>query len=245
MIFDERIGSSSLVISGGKLFMEICSIWSTLNCWMRVLWIWKLWVPKSWVTLLGLFLLFVSVYSCRSWLKLPTSLSELFCFRTAQVYGPAVPIHTDGSESSKGVGYAAVFPDFEVFFSLPAAALFFIVELHAIFLAFSRISFHDSNNFVIYCDSRSALQALGSRYKLNSLVWRYNVFFVTFTSVESLSPSGGSLPTLGFLATKRLMFWLKGPSSYPWAIIMLYFFMTTFSLYAVPSVHPGSLIAWQ
>ena len=45
--------------------------------------------------------------------------SELRCsaFERAQVPAPYVPIYTDGSKSSEGVGCAAVFPDSDVFVS--------------------------------------------------------------------------------------------------------------------------------
>ena len=50
------------------------------------------------------------------------------------------------------------------------------MEICAIFLALSCISVHDSNNFIIYYDSRSALQALGSLYTLNPLVIKIQRF---------------------------------------------------------------------
>ena len=78
------------------------------------------------------------------------------------MHASSVPIYTDGSKSSESVGCAAVFSDFDVFVYLPIVASIFTAELCAIFLALSRISFHTSDNFVIYSDSRSALQALSS-----------------------------------------------------------------------------------
>ena len=86
------------------------------------------------------------------------------------MHAPSVPIYTDGSKASEGLGCAAVFPDFDVFISLPVVASIFTTELCAIFLALSHTSFHDSDSFVIYSDSRSALQALRSLYTRNSLV---------------------------------------------------------------------------
>ena len=108
------------------------------------------WSSNSRVPLPGLFLLLVFVYSCRSWLKLPTPLLSYVVLVWSM----------HGSKSSEGVGCAAVFPDYDVFISHPVAASVFTVELCVIFLALSRILFHDSNNFVIYLDSRNALQAL-------------------------------------------------------------------------------------
>ena len=91
--------------------------------------------------------------SFRSWLKLPTPLLS---------YAPSVPSYSDGSKSSEGVGCAAVFPDFDVFISLPVVALICRAELFAIFLALPRISFHDSTSFVIYSDSEVPYRPLGA-----------------------------------------------------------------------------------
>ena len=70
----------------------------------------------------------------------------------------------------------AVFPDFDVFISLPVVASIFTAELYDIFLALPRISFHTNNKFVIYSDSRSARQALGSLNTCNSLVLKLQRF---------------------------------------------------------------------
>ena len=90
--------------------------------------------------------------------------SKLRCSASehAQVHATYVAIYTDGSKSSKGVGCAAVFPDFDVFLSLP------------------RISFPDIDSFVIYSDSRSALQVLGSLYTPNPLVLKIRRFLCDF-----------------------------------------------------------------
>ena len=112
----------------------------------------------------------------------------------AQVHTPSVPIYTDGSKSSEGVGLVSVFSDFYVLISLPVVASNFTVELSAIFLVFSRISFHDCNNLVIYSDSRSALLALGSLYTRKSLALKIQRFlcnlyacrkFVSFCGIPS------------------------------------------------------------
>ena len=91
-------------------------------------------------------------------------LPELRCsaLEYAHMPAPAVPIYTDGFKSCEDVGCAAVFPEFDAFISLSLPASIFTAELYAIFLALSRVSFHDSNNFVSYSDSRSAMQSLGA-----------------------------------------------------------------------------------
>ena len=70
--------------------------------------------------------------------------------------------------------------------SLPGVASIFTVELCVIFLALSRISFHDSNNFVIYSDSRSALQALWSLYTRSPLVLKIQRFLFDLHAFENL-----------------------------------------------------------
>ena len=63
--------------------------------------------------------------------------SELHCsaLKHERVDVPSVPICIYGFKSSEGVGSAAVFPDFDVFISLPVVASIFTAELYAIFLS--------------------------------------------------------------------------------------------------------------
>ena len=63
LLASEDLASSSF----GNLFF-----WLTLVCWMRASWILIIGSSNSRVPLLGIFLLFVFVYPCRSWIKLPT-----------------------------------------------------------------------------------------------------------------------------------------------------------------------------
>ena len=74
----------------------------------------------------------------------------------------SVFIFTDGSKSSAGVGYAAVFKDFNRSFSLPTYASIFTAELYGILCALKEIVKLKGENFVIFSDSRSALQILES-----------------------------------------------------------------------------------
>ena len=110
------------------------------------------------------------------------------------MHAPSISIYTGGSKSSEGVGCGALFPDFDLFISLPLVGSIFTAELCAIFFTLSRVSFHDSNNFVIYFDSRSALQTFGSLYTRNPLVLKIQRFlpnlhacrkFVSFCSIPS------------------------------------------------------------
>ena len=100
--------------------------WFTPDCLMPVSWILIFWNSNSRVPLPGLFLLFVPVYLLKL-VKASPFPSELWSFALehAQLYAPSVPIYTDVSKSSEGVGCAAVFPDFNIFISLPVVALVF------------------------------------------------------------------------------------------------------------------------
>ena len=89
----------------------------------------------------------------------------------ARLHATSVPIYTDGSKSSE-VWAMPLFFLILMYSSLPVVASILTVELCAIYLSLFRISFHESNNFVIYLDSRSAMQALGSFYTWNSLVMK-------------------------------------------------------------------------
>ena len=82
----------------------------------------------------------------------------------------AVFVFTDGSKSSAGVGYAAVFQNFNRSFSLPNYASIFTAELFGILCALKEIVKMKEANFVIFSDSRSVLQVLESFNPLNPLV---------------------------------------------------------------------------
>ena len=101
----------------------------------------------------------------------------------AQLRAPSVPIYTDRSKFSEGVGCVAVFLYFDVFISLPAVASIFTAELFAIFLDLSRISLYDSDSFVIYSDSRSALQTLGSLYTRNPIFLKIQCFLCDLSQI--------------------------------------------------------------
>ena len=77
---------------------------------------------------------------------------------------PTVHIYTDGSKSTKGVGFAAVFPNTTSGGRLTREASIFTAELYAINAAVHEIlkGTTDGNRFTIFSDSRSALLALRS-----------------------------------------------------------------------------------
>ena len=138
--------------------------------------------------------------------KASHSPSELRCsaLEHAWVHIPSVPIYTDGLKSSEVVGCTTVFLDLDVFISLPVVASISTAELCAIFIAHSRISFHDSNNFAFILTPKCPAGLWEPLYTQS--LSSENTFFLTSTAVENLSPSAGSLHMYRSLATKRLMF---------------------------------------
>ena len=85
-------------------------------------------------------------------------------FLAHQERHPTVLIHTDGSKSTEGVGFAAVFPNTTSGGRLTGEASIFTAELYAINAAVHEIlkGTIDGNRFTVFSDSRSALLALRS-----------------------------------------------------------------------------------
>ena len=83
-----------------------------------------------------------------------------------------VHIYTDGSKSTEGVGFAAVFPNTTSGGRLTGEASIFTAELYAICAAVYEIlkGTTDSSRFTIYSDSRSALLALRSDSSFSPIV---------------------------------------------------------------------------
>ena len=81
------------------------------------------------------------------------------------------PIYTDGSKSDEGTGYSVVYADNTIKRSLPEHASVFTAELSAINEALEVIRRDASAaEFVIYSDSRSALEAIDKFYPINHIV---------------------------------------------------------------------------
>ena len=81
-------------------------------------------------------------------------------------------IYTDGSKSTDGVGFAAVFPNTTSGGRLTGEASMFTAELYAINAAVHEIlkGTIDGNRFTIFSESRSALLALRSDSSFSPIV---------------------------------------------------------------------------
>ena len=70
-------------------------------------------------------------------------------------------IYTDGSVSDNKAAAAAVIDDYSSIERLPDKSSIFSAELHALYLALDRMeAAYDERNFIIFPDSKSALQAI-------------------------------------------------------------------------------------
>ena len=77
-------------------------------------------------------------------------------------YQGYIAIYTDGSKSPDGVGYAAVSGREFAQGSLPPQSSIYTAELYAILAAVKMTRGMNHYDFIVYSDSRSALQAIGS-----------------------------------------------------------------------------------
>ena len=72
----------------------------------------------------------------------------------------SILVFTDGSKSDAGVGFGVVFPNFSRSGRLPNQASIFTAESFAILTALKEIASHPRENYVLFSDSKSALQAV-------------------------------------------------------------------------------------
>ena len=87
-----------------------------------------------------------------------------------ETHGNAYKIYTDGSKSVEGVGLALVTEDYCEVAKLPNVASIYTAELSAINRALALVHQTNKKNFVIYSDSRSALESLNSYNSPHPLV---------------------------------------------------------------------------
>ena len=72
----------------------------------------------------------------------------------------SILVFTDGSKSDAGVGFGVIFPNFNRSGRLPDQSSIFTAECFAILTALKEIASHPRQDYVICCDSSSALQAI-------------------------------------------------------------------------------------
>lgn len=75
----------------------------------------------------------------------------------ATYHDSSTSVFTDGSKSDVGIGFGALFPEFDRSGNLPAIAFVFTTELSAILLAIRVIFSMPVGRFTIFSDSLGAL----------------------------------------------------------------------------------------
>ena len=85
------------------------------------------------------------------------------------------PIYTDGSKSSRGVGFAAICSEFRKSSSLPIITSVYTAELLAIKTALNSILKLHKNKIIVYSDSLSAIDALKSYLPKHPIVLEIQV----------------------------------------------------------------------
>lgn len=79
-------------------------------------------------------------------------------------------VYTDGSKSENGVGFSVILPQAVKSKRLPDAASIYSAELHAVLFALAYFTRIGRDSFVIYSDSRSALQSICDPFSFHPIV---------------------------------------------------------------------------
>ena len=87
---------------------------------------------------------------------------KLLLLEHNEVHDGEYEIYTDGSRSSEGVGFAVVADDFYDSAKLSTSASIYTAELTVIINAMNVVCHTNQKSFVIYSDSKSALESLNN-----------------------------------------------------------------------------------
>ncbi|GBN26644.1 hypothetical protein AVEN_33393-1 [Araneus ventricosus] len=82
-----------------------------------------------------------------------------------ELYHHFIPVFTDGSKSTTQTSFACVFINSTLSFQLHPSCSIFTAEIRAILHSLSEISNYPADNYIIYSDSLSVLQALSSLHR--------------------------------------------------------------------------------
>ena len=102
-------------------------------------------------------------------------------------------LYTDGSRSGSGVGCAVIHEDTAYVSKLPDYASVFMAELTAVTTALDQVCNSSDSNFVVYCDSRTTLEAFKKFNSFHPLVqkvqeWLCRIFCQTQVRSFLLGP---------------------------------------------------------
>ncbi|GBM39135.1 Calmodulin-lysine N-methyltransferase [Araneus ventricosus] len=82
-----------------------------------------------------------------------------------ELYHHFIPVFTDGSKTTTQTSFASVFINSTLSFQLHPSCSIFTAEIRAILRSLSEISNYPADNYIIYSDSLSVLQALSSLHR--------------------------------------------------------------------------------
>ena len=102
-------------------------------------------------------------------------------------YPDSKVIYTDGSKSEIGVACASVSDNFQIQMRLPDSASIFTAELTAILYTLDMVSSCKEDEFLIICDSRSSIEAIGHHKISNPII------FEILRKITTLQDLGKSL----------------------------------------------------
>ena len=100
----------------------------------------------------------------------PPDVRRLLFVNHAESHQPDTPIYTDGSKGPDGVAGSVVLPTRTVSRKLPLSASVFSAELFAILFALFYLLGVDSEGFIIYSDSQSALSSICDSFCVHPVV---------------------------------------------------------------------------
>ena len=131
-------------------------------------------------------------------------LRSLFLEHVAASHGESCATYTDGSKSPEGVGLAVVIQDNVTNKKLPSSASIFTAELRAILTAVMLSIRYEDHNFIIFSDSKSALQSVCDSFSRNPIVTEIHRWISMVQSLSKNITFAGSPAILVCVGMRRL-----------------------------------------
>ena len=100
----------------------------------------------------------------------PAILRDMHICHLREEHSGETVIYTDGSKKNLEVGCAAILPDRALSRKLPPYSCIFTAEIHAISVSLATILSHENNSFVIFSDSRSAIDLICNNFSRHPLI---------------------------------------------------------------------------
>lgn len=100
----------------------------------------------------------------------PPSVMKTQFLRHSEIHRTCTEIYTDGSKTPDYVSYASVHPDRIISKKITITASIFTAELQAILSTMAYLIRSTGKEFIIYCDSRSAIQSITDPFSKHPIV---------------------------------------------------------------------------